>query len=102
MPPKTRALAISATASLKLLKERVPGRTSEVTVKEELSPNWAARIAAAEPLTVEWPEGYSGCGGVPGAPGAGRASSQGSQVGSAVTNTATAVGIGCVGATKKT
>src|SRR3974390_583274 len=100
MPPKTRALAISATASLKLLKERVPGRTSEVTVKEEFSPNWAARIAAAEPLTVEWPEGYSGGGGVPGAPGAGRASSQGSQVGSAVTTPATPVRMAVMGLQK--
>jgi hypothetical protein len=36
------------------------------------------RIKAAAPLTVEWPEGYSGCGGVP----AGKKSSQGVQEGS--------------------
>src|SRR4029077_8234255 len=79
MPPKTRASAISATASEKLENVRVPGRTSEVTLNAVFSPNAAARMNAAEPLTVEWPDGYSGCGGVP----AGKKSSHGTQVGSA-------------------
>ena len=78
MPPNTRASAISATAAEKLGNARVPGRTSEVTVNGVLSPNVALRINAAAPLTVEWPEGYSGCGGVP----AGKKSSHGTQVGS--------------------
>ena len=78
MPPNTRASAISATAAEKLGNVRVPGRTSEVTVNGVLSPNVAPRINAAAPLTVECPEGYSGCGGVPG----GRESSHGTQVGS--------------------
>src|ERR1700752_1997817 len=76
MPPKTRALAISATASEKLANVRVPGRTSEVTLNAVFSPNAASRMNAAEPLTVEWPEGYSGCAGVP----AGKKSSHGTQV----------------------
>jgi len=66
MPPKTRASAISATASEKLENVRVPGRTSEVTLNDVFSPNAAATMNAAEPLTVEWPDGYSGCAGVPG------------------------------------
>ena len=78
MPPKTRALAISATASEKLTNERVPGRTSEVTLNAVFSPNAAARMNAAEPLTVEWPDGYSGCAGVP----AEKKSSHGIQFGS--------------------
>src|SRR6266436_7473660 len=81
MPPKTRALAISATASEKLANERnFPGVgfVSESTVNAVFSPNAAARINAAEPLTVEWPEGYSGCAGVP----PGKKSSQGIQAGS--------------------
>jgi hypothetical protein len=53
MPPKTLASAISPTAAEKLEKDRVPGRTSDVTVNGELSPKTAARIYAAEPLTVE-------------------------------------------------
>src|SRR6266480_7117358 len=65
MPPKTRASAISATAFAKLENARVPGRASEVTLNAAFSPNAAARMNAAEPLTVEWPDGYSGCGGVP-------------------------------------
>ena len=65
MPPKTRASAISATALEKLENERVPGRTSEVTVNAVLSPNAAERTNAAAPLTVEWADGYSGCAGVP-------------------------------------
>src|SRR3954465_6082381 len=76
MPPNTRASAISATAAEKLANDRVPARSSDVKVKGELSPNMAARIDAAEPLTVEWPDGYSGCGGVPD----GRASSHGVHV----------------------
>src|ERR1700674_3848819 len=67
MPPKTRASAISATAAEKLGKARVPFRTSEITVNEVSSPNAAASTEAAAPLTVEWPEGYSGWGGVPAA-----------------------------------
>src|SRR6266436_8214705 len=79
MPPKTRAFAISATASGKLANERVfPGVVSEVTLNAAFSPNAAARINAAEPLTVECPEGYSGCPGVP----PGKKSSQGIQAGS--------------------
>src|SRR5260370_40881830 len=78
MPAKTRALAISATASEKLANERnFPGVgfVSESTVNAVFSPNAAARINAAEPLTVEWPEGYSGCAGGP----PGKRSSQGIQ-----------------------
>src|SRR6266404_1703561 len=81
MPPKTRALAISATASEKLANERnFPGVgfVSEVTLNAAFSPNAAARINAAEPLTVECPDGYSGCDGVP----PGKKSSQGIKVGS--------------------
>src|SRR6266850_7976707 len=78
MPPKTRASAISATAAEKLGNARVPGRISDVTVNGVSSPNSAARTKAAEPLTVEWPDGYSGWAGVP----AGKKSSQGTQVGS--------------------
>ena len=78
MPPKTRASAISDVAAVKLENDRVPGRTSDVTVNAVFSPNAAARINAADPLTVEWPDGYSGCGGVP----VGKKSSQGTQVGS--------------------
>src|SRR6266550_737212 len=79
MPPKTRASAISATAFAKLENARVPGRASEVTLNAAFSPNAAARMNAAEPLTVEWPDGYSGCGGVPVA----KKSNHGTQVGSA-------------------
>ena len=79
MPPNTRALAISATASEKLENVRVPGRASEVTLNAVFSPNAAARMNAAEPLNVEWPDGYSGCAGVP----VGKKSSHGTQVGSA-------------------
>src|ERR1700686_293029 len=66
MPPNTLASAISATAPEKLEKDRVPGRMSDVTEKAVFSPNAADRIYAAAPLTVEWPDGYSGCGGGPG------------------------------------
>src|SRR5437763_8814337 len=79
MPPKTRASAISATAPEKLGKDRVvPGRASEVTVNGVLSPNASASTNEAAPLTVEWPDGYSGWDGVP----AGKKSSQGTQAGS--------------------
>ena len=78
MPPNTRASAISATTDEKLANERVPGLTSEVTLNDVLSPNLLVSTNAAAPLTVEWPEGYSGCGGVPG----GKESSQGTQAGS--------------------
>jgi hypothetical protein len=78
MPPKTRASAISATTAEKLGKLRVPDLISEVTVTAVLSPNLAANMYAAAPLTVECPEGYSGCAGVPD----GKKSSQGVQVGS--------------------
>src|SRR5215470_7591055 len=79
MPPKTLASAISAVAAEKLGKERVvPGRISEVSVNGVLSPNAAARMEAAAPLTVEWPDGYSGCAGVPG----GKKSSHGVHAGS--------------------
>src|SRR5258708_24362593 len=79
MPPKTRAVAMCATASVKLANERVfPGVVSEVTLNAVFSPNAAARMKAAEPLTVEWPDGYSGCAGVP----PGKKSSQGIQAGS--------------------
>ena len=71
-----KASAISATALEKLENERVPGRDSEVTVKEVLSPEMEARINAAEPLLEEWAEGYSGKGGVPGL----KKSSQGSHI----------------------
>src|SRR5215468_6340759 len=77
MPPKTRASAISETALEKLEKVRVPGRTSESTVKDVLSPKTEARMNAAEPLREAWAEGYSGCAGVP----ALKKSSQGSQAG---------------------
>ena len=79
MPPNTRASAISATAAEKLENDRVPGRTSESIVNGVLSPNIASRINAAAPLTVECPDGYSGCGGVP----VGRKSSHGVHIGSA-------------------
>ena len=79
MPLKTRASAISETALEKLENERVPGRDSEVTVKELLSPKMAARTNAAEPLIEAWAEGYSGKAGVPGL----KKSSQGFHVGSA-------------------
>src|ERR1700759_128297 len=75
MPPKTRASAISETTAEKLENERVPGRTSEVTVNGVSSPNAAARMAAAAPLTVECPDGYSRWAGVPG----GKKSSHGVQ-----------------------
>src|SRR5215469_10069713 len=78
MPPNTLASAISAVAAEKLGKERVPGRISDVTENAVFSPNAAARIYAAEPLTVECPDGYSGCGGVPG----GKASNHGVHPGS--------------------
>src|SRR5436190_17662037 len=78
MPPKTRASAISATADVKLGNARVPDRTSDVTVNCVSLPNSADKTKAAEPLTVEWPDGYSGWGGVP----AGKKSSQGVQLGS--------------------
>jgi hypothetical protein len=65
MPPKTRASAISETALEKLENERVPGRDSEVTVKEVLSPKVEARMNAAEPLIEAWAEGYSGKAGLP-------------------------------------
>src|SRR5579864_2099369 len=78
MPPNTRASAISATTAEKLGKDRVPGRISDVTLNGVSSPNIPARIYAAEPLTVECPDGYSGCAGVPG----GRASNHGIQAGS--------------------
>src|SRR6202051_2281035 len=79
MPPNTRALAISFTATVKLVKARVPGRTSDVTLKCAFSPNSADSTNAADPLTVECPDGYSGCAGVP----EGKKSSQGTQPGSA-------------------
>ena len=66
MPPMTRTSAISATALEKLENERVPGRDSEMTVKEVLSPKMEARMNAAEPLIEAWAEGYSGKAGVPG------------------------------------
>src|ERR1700722_2469173 len=75
MPPNTPASAISATPAEKLGNARVPGRTSEVTVNGVSSPNAAASTKAAAPLTVEWPEGYSGWAGVPD----GKKSSQGVQ-----------------------
>src|ERR1700756_550541 len=79
MPPKTRALAISVVASVKLANERIfPGSVSESILNAVFCPNAAARINAAEPLTVECPDGYSGCAGVP----PGKKSSQGIQVGS--------------------
>src|SRR5262245_44177674 len=79
MPPKTRASAISFTALVKLENARVPGRTSDVTVKPVSSPNTDARTNAAEPLMDACAEGYSGCEGVP----LTKKFSQGSQVGSA-------------------
>jgi hypothetical protein len=66
MPPMIRTSAISATALEKLENERVPGRDSEMTVKEVLSPKMEARMNAAEPLIEAWAEGYSGKAGVPG------------------------------------
>src|SRR4029077_20272626 len=66
MPPNTLASAISATTAEKLGNDRVvPGRISDVIETAVLSPNSAARMYAAEQLTVEWPDGYSGCAGVP-------------------------------------
>src|SRR5882724_11259552 len=77
MPPKTRASAISATAAEKLGNARVPDRTSDVTVNGVSSPKASVRTNAAAPLTVEWPDGYSGWAGVPLV-----VSSQGAQFGS--------------------
>lgn len=57
----------------------MPGRDSEVTVKEVWSPKNDARMTAAEPLIEAWAEGYSGKAGVPGL----KKSSQGSHLGSA-------------------
>jgi len=79
IPPKTRASAISETALEKFENARVPGRDSELTVKEVFSPKMEARMTAAEPLREAWAEGYSGWAGVPDL----KKSSQGSQVGSA-------------------
>ena len=56
-------------------RPRRPGRTSDVTVNAVSLPNILVSTSAAEPLTVECPEGYSGWGGVP----VGRASSHGTQ-----------------------
>jgi hypothetical protein len=81
MPPNTRALAISDVAAEKLVKLRVPGRTSEVVLNAVSSPKASARVNAAAPLTVEWPDGYSGYAGVPD----GNTSSKGSQAGSGPT-----------------
>lgn len=78
-PPKMRASAICETALEKPENERVPGRDSEVTVKEVLSPKVEARTNAAEPLIDAWAEGYSGWAGVPEL----KKSSQGSHVGAA-------------------
>ena len=64
MPPKTRASAISETALEKLENDRVPGRDSELTVKDVLFPKMEARTNAAEPLIEAWAEGYSGKAGV--------------------------------------
>src|ERR1700675_2673987 len=78
MPPNTRASAISATVAEKLGKFRVPVQTSDVTLNGVLSPKAVARIYDAAPLTVEWPDGYSGWAGVP----VGKKSSQGTRLGS--------------------
>ena len=66
MPPKTRALWISASALEKLAKDRgtLPGTSGDSTEKATSSPKNDSSTWAAAPLTVEWPEGYSGCGGV--------------------------------------
>src|SRR5260221_6561511 len=81
MPPKTRASATSDVAAEKLANVRVPGRTSDVVLNAVPSPNSSARMNAAAPLTVECPDGYSGCAGVP----VGKKSSQGTQAGSGPT-----------------
>ena len=78
MPPKTRASAISAAAAEKLANDRVPGRTSESTLKAVYSPNTDARMKAAAPLALECADGYSGSAGAPD----GKKSSHGSQLGS--------------------
>src|SRR5258705_1174172 len=73
MPRNPLASAIPDTPAEKLEKDRVTARIADVTVNAVLSPNMAARMYAAEPLTVECPDGYSGCAGVP----EGKASSHG-------------------------
>jgi hypothetical protein len=58
MPPQTRALWISASASENLLKLRItPGSVSESTEKDVFLPKNRPSTTTAAPLTVEWPEG---------------------------------------------
>src|SRR6476646_7812072 len=65
MPAKIRAFFTSSSDSEKLRKERLtPIRRSLSRVKRSLSPKKLASTLAAAPLTVEWPDGYSGCAGV--------------------------------------
>src|SRR5437762_2113747 len=76
MPAKMRASLISSRAAEKLEKDRTtPSITSESVLKEVPLPKMLASTVAAAPLTVEWPEGYSGKAGVV---------SSGVQLGSAV------------------
>jgi len=65
MPAKTRAFLTSSSESEKLLKERVtPIMRSLSMIKWRFSPKKLASTTAAAPLTVEWPDGYSGWFGV--------------------------------------
>ena len=83
IPAKTRASFTSKTAREKLGKDRqTPGTLSESIRKDVLSPKKWASTEAADALTVEWPEAYSGCAGVP--PKSGVQSTSTSVVGVAV------------------
>jgi hypothetical protein len=65
MPAKIRAFFTSSSASEKVRKERVtPISRSLSIVKCFFSPKKLASTTAAAPLTVEWPDGYSGWFGV--------------------------------------
>src|SRR5258706_13902789 len=60
-----RAFLISSRAWVKLVKERTtPSITSESILNDVASPKKFASTLPAAPLMQEWPEGYSGCGGV--------------------------------------
>ena len=61
MPAKMRASLTSSSAAVKLVNERItPGILSESTENAVLLPKRCDSTTAAEPLTVEWPDGYSG------------------------------------------
>ena len=66
MPPYSLYIAASFTASVKDLKDlgASPKAVLVLSVKETL-PNNEVKISAATPDETEWPDGYSGKGGVP-------------------------------------